>query len=267
MSHSRARIDNSLAEIRASGPFSEREIYLLREVVRVLDELGVACWLDQGALLGIFRDGRFIPWDADIDLSVWDEDVREVEPLLRKRLSSLEKARVDSTFYVFRVNSAPPHQYLPVSIHRHFRRGREAVKWMKRAPSVRSFRGLVYRAVLSLGRLLVMKPGERALGYGMQTGASRPRRLVSRMTRVVGRTLLWVRASIGIRLGEYLQDTCEMSADARYFKCLRPVILGDLRLAAPADTEAYLELKYGPDWRTPRQEWKYWEEDGAVTRA
>jgi len=46
MSHSRARIDNSLAEIRASGPFSEREIYLLREVVRVLDELGVACWLD-----------------------------------------------------------------------------------------------------------------------------------------------------------------------------------------------------------------------------
>jgi hypothetical protein len=57
MSHSRARIDNSLAAIRASGPFSEREVYLLREVVRVLDELGVACWLDQGALLGIFRDG------------------------------------------------------------------------------------------------------------------------------------------------------------------------------------------------------------------
>ena len=87
------------------------------------------------------------------------------------------------------------------------------------------------------------------------------------MTRVVGRTLLWARASIGVPLGEYLQVICEMSVDARYFERLRPVILGDLRLAAPADVEAYLELKYGPDWRTPRQEWKYWEEDGAVTRA
>ena len=87
------------------------------------------------------------------------------------------------------------------------------------------------------------------------------------MTRVVGRILLRVRASVGIRLGESLQDTCEMSADARYFERLRPVILADLRLAAPADTEDYLELKYGPDWRTPRQEWTYWEEDGAVTRA
>ena len=266
MSHGRARIDKSLAAIQAAGPFSEPEIYLLREVVRVLDELGVACWLDQGALLGIFRDGRFIPWDADIDLSVWDEDVRDVESLLRKRLSSLEKARVDSNFYMFRVNSAPHHQYLPISIHRHFHRGRKAVKLMKRAPDARSFRGIVYRAVLSLGRLLVMKPADMALGHGTRTGTSHPGRFVSRMMGIVGRILLWIRASIGVRLGEYLQVTCEMSVDARYLKRLRPVILADLRLAAPAETEAYLELKYGPDWRTPREDWTYWEEDGAVTR-
>ncbi|MCD6390775.1 MAG: LicD family protein [Dehalococcoidia bacterium] len=266
MSQGRTQIDNSLEPIQAAGPFSERDIYLLREVVRILDELGITFWLDQGALLGIFRDGRFIPWDADIDLSVWDEDVRKVEPLLRKRLSSLEKARVDSFFYVFRVYSAPPHQHLPVSIHRHFRRGREAVKQMKRAPDARSFRGLAYRVVLLLGRLMVIRPGERALGYGVQIDASRPGGLVSRITGIVGRVLLWFRDSIGIRLGEYLQVTCEMSVDAGYFERLRPVILGDLRLAAPADTEAYLELKYGKDWRTPRQEWKYWEEDGAVTQ-
>lgn len=42
MSHGRARIDNSLAAIQAAGPFSEREIHLLREDVRILDELGVA---------------------------------------------------------------------------------------------------------------------------------------------------------------------------------------------------------------------------------
>ncbi|RLF45878.1 MAG: hypothetical protein DRN09_01115, partial [Thermoplasmata archaeon] len=40
----------------------------LRQVKEILDKYGVEYWLDSGTLLGAVRDGKFIPWDGDIDL-------------------------------------------------------------------------------------------------------------------------------------------------------------------------------------------------------
>ena len=43
----------------------------LLEVKAVFDSFGVPLFLTYGALLGIYRDGDFIPYDDDIDLSVF----------------------------------------------------------------------------------------------------------------------------------------------------------------------------------------------------
>ena len=42
----------------------------LKEIKRILDDAGVKYWLDFGTLLGAVRDGKFIPWDTDIDLGM-----------------------------------------------------------------------------------------------------------------------------------------------------------------------------------------------------
>ena len=39
----------------------------LREVKRIFDEQGVHFWLGSGTLLGAVREGRFIPWDDEMD--------------------------------------------------------------------------------------------------------------------------------------------------------------------------------------------------------
>ena len=39
----------------------------LREVKRIFDEQGVNFWLGSGTLLGAVREGRFIPWDDEMD--------------------------------------------------------------------------------------------------------------------------------------------------------------------------------------------------------
>jgi phosphorylcholine metabolism protein LicD len=47
----------------------------LQEVHKILDNLKVNHWLYEGALLGIYRDGDFIPWDWDVDFLVFSEEV------------------------------------------------------------------------------------------------------------------------------------------------------------------------------------------------
>ncbi|XP_061300437.1 ribitol 5-phosphate transferase FKRP, partial [Pezoporus flaviventris] len=46
-----------------------------RHVVSVLEESGVRYWLEGGSLLGAARNGDIIPWDYDVDLGVYKEDV------------------------------------------------------------------------------------------------------------------------------------------------------------------------------------------------
>lgn len=43
------------------------------EIVGFLRRHEIDFWLDQGTLLGVVRDGALLPWDKDIDISVWTD--------------------------------------------------------------------------------------------------------------------------------------------------------------------------------------------------
>jgi hypothetical protein len=49
------------------------------EAARILDAAGITWWLTCGTLLGAVREGRVLPWDGDIDLGVWPEDMPAVQ--------------------------------------------------------------------------------------------------------------------------------------------------------------------------------------------
>src|SRR5690625_4960248 len=53
----------------------------LWEIVGFLQERQIDFWIDQGTLLGIVRDDALLPWDKDIDISVWEEEFSKVVEL------------------------------------------------------------------------------------------------------------------------------------------------------------------------------------------
>ena len=50
----------------------------LIEIKKVFDKYNIEFWLDCGVLLGAVREGRFIPWDRDIDLEVRERDIKKI---------------------------------------------------------------------------------------------------------------------------------------------------------------------------------------------
>lgn len=51
---------------------------LLHMSADLLEGQGILYWIDYGTLLGVYRDGRPIPWDPDIDLSILAGDHERV---------------------------------------------------------------------------------------------------------------------------------------------------------------------------------------------
>jgi hypothetical protein len=64
----------------------------LKDVYEVFQEHGIKCWLSHGTMLGVYRDGDFIPWDDDADVGA---DIRTAD----RRLEAEEKLR-DMGFFV-----------------------------------------------------------------------------------------------------------------------------------------------------------------------
>ena len=71
-----------MTQLRGEFPESEK-IALFKHIHRVLDEHKVFHWIYYGTLLGLIRENRIIPFDADIDLCVYDfESVLKLAPQL-----------------------------------------------------------------------------------------------------------------------------------------------------------------------------------------
>lgn len=58
----------------------------LRELVDILNDIGLKYWIGGGTLLGIVRDGAFIKWDWDVEINVINEDFGQLKSSLVNNL-------------------------------------------------------------------------------------------------------------------------------------------------------------------------------------
>ncbi|MGB5500535.1 MAG: LicD family protein [Maribacter sp.] len=54
---------------------------LLSEVTTIFESCKIAYWLEGGTLLGLRREGRLLPWDNDLDISIHESESNKISLL------------------------------------------------------------------------------------------------------------------------------------------------------------------------------------------
>lgn len=57
------------------------------EISKILDQHGIRYFMHYGTAIGALRHNGFIPWDDDIDIVVWREDLENVNRILSEELN------------------------------------------------------------------------------------------------------------------------------------------------------------------------------------
>ena len=81
-----------------------RLLSMYKDIARILDAHGIRYYLCYGSAIGAVRHDGFIPWDDDMDIWVWDEDLPEIKRLLQEEL--------DSEHYYYHDSRADTHPHV-----------------------------------------------------------------------------------------------------------------------------------------------------------
>ena len=61
-----AAYEKSVIDPKPMDPIAASD--MLRDIKRILDQLGAVFFIASGTCLGAIREGRFIPWDDEMDM-------------------------------------------------------------------------------------------------------------------------------------------------------------------------------------------------------
>lgn len=91
-------MDGSVNDIQA------RLLSMYKDIRKILDAHGITFYVQYGTAIGVLRHKGFIPWDDDIDILVWEQDLPEVNRILSEEL--------DSERYYYHLPSADTHPHV-----------------------------------------------------------------------------------------------------------------------------------------------------------
>jgi len=222
-----------------------------RCVYKVFEALKLFYWLDQGTLLGLIREGRLLASDHDIDLGMWEKDYRlrrrEIEAGLRKEGLFVEGGK---PHLLSVIDLRGGGRMVNIAFYR--RKGNYALKKMY-CPEEGFFSRLLISLVLFCAHLEA----------GNLENKVKSRTLIF-LAKVIPIGFFRLLTRTALRLRYFMRPSKQMAVPEKYFTHLDRVEAGDLKIPVPGEVEAYLALKYGDDWRTPKNDWDYFTDDGAL---
>lgn len=256
----------------------EEALELFRKVIRILDRHNIEYWLDQGSLLGAVRDGAFLPWDHDVDIGVWHQDIQKNKKSL---VRELRRNAINVDFFPYMIithyqkkKNGENIKNVPVHLKFYFK---EHGSCSLGVNSQNSGNEETELAVSKFHSIVDLTPSKetykkavtklikksRSLGF-ICAEKVRQQHYLSPLFKTTYVANLIIN-TILINCREPLKNrTVVFKVSSEFFKKLKKINIYGIDVNIPFEAEKYLRLKYGKDWRTPKQNWVWWEEDGAL---
>lgn len=239
-------------------------VYLLWQIKETLDEEMIEFWLECGTLLGAVRDGKFIPWEHDLDFGVFREKFPySLQILIKEKLhgrgfkvviyknhmnisiSKSEGIWADINYYdIINENAIVPHRK-PINL---------------------------------IGKLLSIFYDSLLTSYYRINSYKHENSFIKYLLGIIIR-MFFISIShilpnlLRQHLAEYIYSVYEKigSKDVywvvpiHYLTNLSTIKFYGKEFKIPFNVDDYLVYRYGRNWRIPKKDWVTERDDGAVS--
>ena len=65
------------------------QLYIMKNIAAICDENNICYYLCGGTLLGAIRHSGFIPWDDDLDITMYRQDLKKLTKIVEEKYSDL----------------------------------------------------------------------------------------------------------------------------------------------------------------------------------
>ena len=227
----------------------ENWLKALKDAKEILEKNQCRYFLDSGTLLGAVREGKFIEWDNDIDLGVVDFSF-DKETLLAMSKSFYKKGYNVSTTLTG-INVADATGQIDLGIKFYEKEGDSYFTHMGH------LNGSAFFASLDVWS---SKEAIHKAGYGSFVKKA-----------VFSNVVMALRCIIPASLRKWFSRKADVTmvivkVPDSLLSSFVEIPFYDDKFMVPEQKEAYLSLRYGESWMKPKQNYVFYEEDGAISR-
>jgi phosphorylcholine metabolism protein LicD len=234
------------------------------EISKVASRHGVKCWLNYGALLGIVREDRLLPWNNDVELGCFYE--KEMEFRFIKVVNELSLLGY-CCFYYSSIGSVSIRKGNGVNINiNSFWDEKSYLVRPHESPSKREYSTMPSRVAYWLAVFLTSYCSIKILNIDNLRVKDYIKLFFIKIFRIIPLKIRIALFNKLIRLSKLLGGKFQKTKIPKNF--CNNLIYKDFykyKMYIPKNPENLLEFIYGKDWKTPKDQWSFYDNKNKST--
>ena len=217
---------------------------ILIKTIQLLKKDHINYWITDGTLLGIIRDDKIIPWDTEIDIGLWrsEKSTVEIKKLFIENGYKYIESFADDHCLLFMIDDI----YLDINLYSKNQK-KVFIKWATYP------KGFFNKQIIRVANFMFEIEKTNHNHKNQLLFKSILKKLIQIIIIFIPKTLK--NLIFKYAKNKYIYIGCSYPLELLKFK---QILFRGHELVVPIDSEEYLRLTYGDDWRIPNRnyDWK-----------